>query len=243
MEAEKFQKQYAMQKNKVSILCTRSLQDQLIQKAAACNIEIDAVPFIETAAVNTPQIIQQIQAFALQKIVAVFTSINAVEAVIKHLPAIPDWRIFCLGGITKELAYNFFGEAKVAATAKNATILADKIIQTKTIEEVVFFCGDHRLDELPETLRYNSITVNELVVYTTVQLPVFIEKDYDAFIFFSPSAVHSFFSMNTVPINAIMFSIGKTTTATIQTYCTNKVVTSEWPGKDQMIENIISYFK
>ena len=130
-----------------------------------------------------------------------------------------------------------------SATAKNATILADKIIQTKTIEEVVFFCGDHRLDELPETLRYNSITVNELVVYTTVQLPVFIEKDYDAFIFFSPSAVHSFFSMNTVPINAIMFSIGKTTTATIQTYCTNKVVTSEWPGKDQMIENIISYFK
>lgn len=243
MEAEKFQKQYTMQKNNISILCTRPLQEQLIQKAASGNIQIDTVPFIETVPVNTPQVIQQIHAFALQKIIAVFTSMNAVETVINRLTTIPDWNIFCLGGITKELVYNFFGEAKVAATAKNATVLADKIIQTKVIDEVVFFCGDQRLDELPETLRYNSITVNELVVYTTVQLPVFIEKDYDAFIFFSPSAVHSFFSMNTVPINSVMFSIGKTTTATIQTYCTNKVVTSEWPGKDQMIENIISYFK
>jgi len=243
MAAEQFQKQYAMQKNKYSILCTRSLQEQLIHKAAASNIDIDAVGFIETEAISSVQLIQQIEAFALQKIVAVFTSVNAVEAVIKHLTLIPDWSIFCLGGITKELVYGFFGEANVAATAKNATALADKIIQIKTIEEVVFFCGDQRLDELPETLRYNSITVNELVVYTTVQLPFFIEKNYDAFIFFSPSAVHSFFSMNTVPINAIMFSIGKTTTATIQTYCTNKIVTSEWPGKDQMIENVISYFK
>ena len=190
MEAEKFQKQYAMQKNKISILCTRPLQEQLIQKAAADNIQIDAVPFIETASVNTPQIVQQIQAFALQKIVAVFTSINAVETVIKHLPVIPDWSIFCLGGITKELVYDFFGEAKVSATAKNATVLADKIIQTKAIDEVVFFCGDQRLDELPETLRYNSITVNELVVYTTVQLPVFIENDYDAFIFFRIGRAH-----------------------------------------------------
>ncbi|MEP7319637.1 MAG: uroporphyrinogen-III synthase [Panacibacter sp.] len=232
-----------MQKNKHSILCTRPLQEQLINKAADNNIEIDVATFIKTEAVNTPQLIQQIQAFALQKIVAVFTSMNAVEAVIIHLKAIPDWSIFCLGGITKELVYDFFGETNVAATAKNAAALADKILLSKTIKEIVFFCGDQRLDELPETLRYNNVAVNELVVYTTVQLPVFIEKNYDAVIFFSPSAVHSFFSMNTVPVNVVMFSIGKTTTAIIQTYCTNKVVTSEWPGKEQMIENVISYYK
>ena len=231
-----------MQKNNINILCTRPLNELLIQKATAKNIVIDAVAFIETEATRSPEVIEQIQSFATQKITAVFTSMNAAEAIITKLATVPDWSIYCLGGITKDVAYYFFGEASVAATAKNATALADKIIKKKSIKEVVFFCGDHRLDELPETLRYNNISVHELVVYKTIQLPVYIEKDYDAILFFSPSAVHSFFSMNTISVNSILFSIGKTTTATIQTYCTNKVITSEWPGKDQMIENVIGYF-
>ncbi len=238
----KYQMQSEMQKNKVSILCTRPLNELLIHKAARNNIDIDVVAFIETEPTGNPQIIDKISAYTAQKIIAVFTSMNAVEAVIKHLTFIPNWNIYCLGGITKELVFDFFGEDKVTATAKNASALAEKIMHAPTVTEIVFFCGDHRLDELPETLRHNHIEVNELVVYTTIQLPVFIEKNYTGIIFFSPSAVHSFFSMNTIATNVVLFSIGKTTTATIQTYCGNKIITSEWPGKEQMVENVISYF-
>ncbi len=243
MEEDKYQNQSAMQKNKTSILCTRPLNELLIHKAGRQNIDIDVVAFIETEATNSIEIIQQISVYAEQKISAVFTSMNAVEAVIKHLKTMPQWDIYCLGGITKELVFDFFGEAMVTATAKNASVLADKIMHAQTVKEVVFFCGDHRLDELPETLRHNHIEVKELVVYTTIQLPVFIEKNYTGIIFFSPSAVHSFFSMNTIATNVVLFSIGKTTTATIQTYCSNKIITSEWPGKEQMIENVINYFR
>ncbi len=231
-----------MQKNNIEILCTRPLNELLIQKAFAKNIFIDVVAFVETEPTRAPAILAQIQELANQKITAVFTSTNAVEAIITQFSKVPDWTIYCLGGITKDVVYYFFGEPAVAETAKNATALAEKITRKKSIKEVVFFCGDHRLDDLPEMLRFNNITVHELVVYKTIQLPLFIEKDYDAILFFSPSAVHSFFSMNTIRSGVTLFSIGNTTAATIQTYCANKIIISEWPGKEQMIENVISYF-
>jgi len=166
-----------------------------------------------------------------------------VDAVTSQLTSVPDWRIYCVGGITKETVFNFFGEKTVAGTAKNAKALAEKIILSKDVQHIVFFCGDHRLDELPEMLQANAIAVDEVVVYKTIFISSFITKNYDGIIFFSPSAVHSFFSDNTIATNVVLFSIGNTTTATIKTYCNNKVVTSEWPGKENMIDLVLDYYK
>jgi uroporphyrinogen-III synthase len=191
----------------------------------------------------SPEIIRQIEYCQSQKINVVFTSINAVTAVAVQLTSRPDWTIYSLGGITKETVYRYFSEKSVVATAKNATALAEKIVLRHPMEEVVFFCGDQRLNELPETLLANHIPVKEIAVYTTIETPQPIEKNYSGILFFSPSAVHSFFSVNTINTNVILFSIGKTTTATIRSYCTNTVETSEWPGKQQMIERVIAYFE
>ena len=131
MVDDKYQTQSEMPKNKISILCTRPLNELLIDKAARKNIDIDVVGFIETAPTNVPEIIQQITALSAQKVTAVFTSMNAVEAVIKHLKTMPQWDIYCLGGITKELVFDFFGEAMVTATAKNASHLQKKLYMHK----------------------------------------------------------------------------------------------------------------
>jgi uroporphyrinogen-III synthase len=231
-----------MPTNKISVLCTRLLDGLLLNKAIDKNIYVDAVPFIQTEAINTSELINEIQAISLKKITAVFTSMNAVEAISNHIINKPGWNIFCLGGITKESVSKTFHWISIAGTAKHAATLADRILHHEEIKEVVFFCGDHRLDELPDILRSHNIAVKELVVYSTIQTPVFIERNYDAIIFFSPSAVHSFFSMNTIATDVVLFSIGKTTTATIRSYCANPVITSEWPGKEQMIENVVHYF-
>ncbi len=231
-----------MQENKISVLCTRPLSSMLIQKAALKNIEVNTISFIQTKPVNSNKLIKEIQLYAGKEITVVFTSMNAVEAVIKKLTFKPTWNIYCLGGITKELVSDFFGESSISATARNATALAEKIILSDNINHLIFFCGDHRLDELPEKLKANHIEVEEVVVYTTIQTPVSLGKDYNSIIFFSPSAVHSFFSINTIPTNVVLFSIGKTTTETIHTYCSNFVITSEWPGKEQMIEQVMRYF-
>ncbi len=234
-------KLYGM-RNRVSILCTRLLDDHLLSNAGSKGIHVDTIAFIVTSPVSSPEMIQQVRSLATQEITAIFTSTNAVDAVTKHLPIKPNWAIYCMGGITKESVYNFFGKPAVVATAKNATALTEKIIENKPSTPIVFFCGDQRLDDLPETLRFHQMPVEEVIVYNTLETPQQIEKNYQGIIFFSPSAVHSFFSINTVPTNVVLFSIGKTTTATIQTYCSNKVITSEWPGKEQMIELVVQYY-
>jgi uroporphyrinogen-III synthase len=232
-----------MQLNKIRILSTRPLSQPIIKKAAKSGVQIDTKSFIKTEAIKSPDTIQQIISLAGKKITAVFTSMNAVEAVTANLSSKPDWKIFCMGGATKELVFNFFGEAAVIASARDSSSLSEKIIAAENLSPVVFFCGDQRLDQLPETLKGNKIDITEVQVYTTVQTPHLVEKNYDGIVFFSPSAVHSFFDINTIATDVILFAIGKTTATAINTYVQNELVVSKWPGKEQMIEQVVDYFE
>lgn len=231
-----------MQQNNINILCTRPLDQQFINKAEDHGIHITALPFIDIKPVISSSFSQLVSHFASQKINTVFTSMNAVESVAKHIDENPAWKIFCIGGITREAVSKHFGETSIAASAKNASLLARKII-TDNLKEIIFFCGDQRLDDLPETLRSNNIRVHEVIAYHTLQTPHFVQEDYSSIMFFSPTAVHSFFSVNTIPTNVVLFSIGKTTTSTIHTYCVNQVITSEWPGQENLLEKIFEHYK
>lgn len=229
--------------SKYNLLCTSPLEQSLIDNAAEKGMSIDMVPLIKTESILSPEVIQEIQSFQLQKATVIFTSINAVNAVTQQLTTIPDWTIFSIGGITKEAVYKFFGEKSVVATAKNAAALSEKILTYPAIQDVIFFCGDQRLNELPEKLIARNLHVSEIVVYSTIEIHQQIEKNYSGIAFFSPSAVNSFFSVNTIDTNVVLFSIGKTTTTTIKSYCNNIVETSEWPGKQQLIERAVDYFE
>src|SRR6185369_9706401 len=104
-----------------------------------------------------------------KKITAVFTSINAVEAVSKFISTKTSWKIFCTGGTTKKMVKKIFGEQNIYATAGSAAQLAEKIIENSFIKSVVFFCGDQRRNELPGTLKIKGIEVEELIVYKTIE--------------------------------------------------------------------------
>jgi uroporphyrinogen-III synthase len=227
----------------VNILFTRQLEGMLLQKAASKKILIETVNFIITEAVTDATTIEKIVSHSNQKATVIFTSTNAVEAVKAQVAYQVDWDIYCIGGATKDAVIDAFGEAKIKAVAKSAANLGDKIIAAKNVTKLVFFCGDQRLTTLPETLTANGIEVMEVVVYQTILTPQIVERNYNGIAFFSPSAVHSFFSENTTSTNVIMFAIGKTTAATIASYCANQIVTSEWPGSEQMVEAINNYYE
>src|SRR5690348_10559447 len=230
-----------MLQNNISILSTRPLNEILLSKTAEKGIDITCIPFIKTQTLATPEIVESIQELATQNLHIIFTSMNSVEAVIQQLHTKPNWKIFCIGGATKDVVFTFFDKEQVIATGKNATVLSQKIIASGC-KEVMFFCGDQRLNEIPETLKAHNIKVNELIVYTTVQTPQTIDPNFKGILFFSPSAVHSFFSVNTLPLDVVLFAIGKTTAATIESYCTNKIIASDWPGQESIIDKVLEYF-
>jgi uroporphyrinogen-III synthase len=108
---------------------------------------------------------------------------------------------------------------------------------------VIFFCGDQRRDEMPDQLKINSIKVTEIVVYKTTLTPQKIEKKYEGILFFSPSAVKSFFQINEVPDQTVLFAIGNTTADELKSFSKNKIVTSDVPTRETLIDKVISYFQ
>lgn len=230
-----------MQKNSLNILSTRPLNKQIIEEAAEQNIFIDCISFIETVPVVNKDLEEKIKKLSEKKITAVFTSMNAVEAVKDHLPSKPEWRIFSIGQTTKELIDDFFGSENIVAVANDASTLADIIIENGE-KDIFFFCGDQRRDELPGKLKSKNIKVEEVVVYNTIKTTQKISKEYDAVLFYSPSAVESFFSVNDINRDVTLFAIGYTTADTIKETVKNNIIIAEHPGKEALVKKMIAYF-
>jgi uroporphyrinogen-III synthase len=239
----------------INILCTRLLEAALIEEAAAKGITIQAIPFIEISLLNDDAAVEKIQELCRRRATAIFTSVNAVEAVGRGWKTGPVWDIFCTGWATRERAAALFGGDAIAGTADSAQELAELILQRKGMadgayavaqdagEDLFFFCGDQRRDELPVLLRQHGIRVNEQIVYRTVLTPVRLPEKFDGVVFFSPSAVESFFSMNSAAAGTRMFAIGSTTAEAIKRSCDNSVTISSRPEKETLIREMIDFYE
>ena len=183
-----------MQKHKINILSTRNLPPDILQLAAEKDIEIDCISFIETKSIINGEIKDYINQLAAQNITAVFTSMNAVDAVADVVKGTPSWNVYCIGYATKHLV-NEKLKATIKGEADDGAALAEEVIKNKE-KEVYFFCGNRRRDELPTSLKTEGIHVHEITVYTTNLIQQKISKHYKAILFYSPSAVESFFSVN-----------------------------------------------
>jgi uroporphyrinogen-III synthase len=264
----------------IRILSTRPLEPFLLEQAAQKNIRIDTLSFIVTEPISDPALTRRVRELRSQSLTAIFTSMNAVEAVASLLeqqpapgqgqsstvpPAStqgqsptappdpgqgpsptsspgPSWTIFCIGGATRKLLQAQFRASTIAGTAPDASALAGVILEHSP-SEVFFFCGDQRRDALPEKLQAAGTTVHEWVVYRTTETPRTVEEAYDGVVFFSPSAVRSFFSVNTLPENTTLFAIGHTTAGAIRSHVNNSVITSAIPEKEALVRQMIAHFQ
>ncbi|HYE53242.1 MAG TPA: uroporphyrinogen-III synthase [Chitinophagaceae bacterium] len=232
-----------MQEGTIHILSTRPLDGELVRHAAGQRIVIDTIALIHTETVMNDELRKEVTALSSVPATVVFTSMNAVKAVAALIDNNhPQWNIYCLGEATVELVRKQFHLSCVITTAASGSELADKIIEEGHINEAVFFCGDQRRPELPQKLREHKIAVNEVIVYRTKLTPAKISRQYNGILFFSPSAVESFFSANTVNAQTILFAIGKTTGNTIKKFSSNEVITAEKPGKNVLAQKAIDHF-
>lgn len=220
------------------------METALLEAAKAKDIQIDIVSFIDTTPIQNSGIKEEIGKIVKQPASVVFTSMNAVNSVAAYINGhTPDWNIFCIGNTTRQLAAKYFGDQSIHTVGNNASDLADKMISDKSVKQVVFFCGDQRREELPGKLRQNGITVQEVIVYHTVNTPHRIDKAYDGILFFSPSAVQSFFYANAVLPSTILFAIGQTTADAIKTFTDNLIIESGRPGKEDLVKKMFEFFK
>ncbi|PKP10820.1 MAG: uroporphyrinogen-III synthase [Bacteroidetes bacterium HGW-Bacteroidetes-3] len=216
---------------KKKILSTKKLS--ATQKELLNNFTVDEIELIEIAFNTSIKLTSPIKN-------AVFTSKNAVKSVFDQFSAaeLQFENVYCVGDKTAKFLEE--KNVKVTVKANSSEELADEILLNKNIEEVYFFCGNLRRDDLPEILTENNVKVNEIEVYSTNFKPTKIKNIYDGILFFSPSSVKSYLLKNT-DTQSIAFCIGNTTASEAINDFENVFVADE-PTVENVIKSVNQYF-
>ncbi len=228
------------------ILSTKKLEYS-IRKALEGFAEIREVEFVTIQPVPLSKIQPEIHPwlYSSERLNIAFTSSNAVIDfseffLVNGKWILPDWQIFCLSGVTKTAVTEKLFHARIAATADDAATLAKKITEAG-VKEIIFFCGNNRRNELPSILEDNGIMVREVVVYESELQPRTVSTEIEAILFFSPSAVESFFSANDLPKGVTCFAIGNTTASAVRERVKNLVIVPEKPSQESMLTAVTDF--
>mgnify|MGYP006203408831 FL=1 len=217
-----------------TILSTKNLNQTQLQEFENTSITLIHRDFIQTQ----PKLFTLNQLFSY----LIFTSQNAVEGILNHqdISKIKEKSVLCVGIKTKDLLEkNGF---KVLDCVRGAKALIEVIENQYKKESFTFFCGQNRLDTLPNYFNSNQMIWNTHEVYQTELTPVKIENELDGILFFSPSGVESFFLKNKINPNQVAFCIGETTAETAQKKGFQKVEIANEPSIESVIERAITYF-
>ncbi len=204
--------------SQISILATKTLTDEQRQVFIDADYDLLEQDFIE---VKNNQ-------FQLDKINAnlIFSSQNAVLSLMEQSgwEVLKTKTVFCVGIKTKDLLeQNGFA---VAVYMDYASELSEIITLIYNKESFTFLSGNLRKETLPQALKEAGVTFNEIEVYQTELAPFKIsdQENFDGIMFFSPSAVESYFSNNKIK-KEICFCVGNTTAAALEEL---KIKNIEW---------------
>jgi uroporphyrinogen-III synthase len=231
-------------KSNISIVSTKRLQPAIKAQLLSQHIAVTDYSFIKTTA-GDYKVIKDV---LLQKHCHyVFTSSKAVEVIAEALRyykmQMPENAVvYSLEGKTQKTLLSF--GIKPILTATSAKQLAQMIVRKGLSKSIHFFCTDIRRPELPEILKAENIAVNEAIIYTTDLTPHKIEVDYSGILFFSPSAVQSFFSENKLSKLAACICIGRTTADAVKKYNKKAIIlVADKPLIHSMISKAVQYYK
>ncbi len=205
-------------------------QKQIVLDAAIHIIEED---FIET----------KIKNFELTQVHdnLIFTSQNAVLSILEHSNCddLKKKNVFSVGMKTKDLlTENGFN---VIAYTGYASDLAEIISLIYSKERFTFFSGNLRRDVVPDTLKENGITFNEIEVYQTNITSKKITTKLDGILFFSPSGVESYVQLNSIK-DEMCFCIGETTAEALENKKVKNILIAEKPSIEDVLSEVIEYY-
>lgn len=230
-------------KNNFTILSTKILKPYIKDQLTENDFNVVEHDFIK---IENEDSVDLKEIFSSQPPNYIFTSKNAVKVFANYTAAnkikVDKKSIFfALSGETQQaLTDEGF---KVSIAKDNATALANEIISTSKEKQFVFFCGDKRRNELPEAMYNAGLQLKEVVLYKTILQEKKIEVAYQAVLFFSPSAIKSFFEGNVLAKSVQCFCIGYTTANALKEYkINNKIKVVSFPSQQVMIDEVLHYF-
>lgn len=234
---------------KYKVLATKKLTPALLAEARGFGMDIKELEFISILPLQQNEIAKKLRHITIRKnTFLVFTSSHAVTILDRYLQESSGLNtaasgIYCISGKTYAAVQNAIAlHVPVTGTANDATDLAQLIIKDG-VKELIFFCGNRRRDILPQMTARAGIRMEEIILYHTEETPAPVSEAFDAVLFFSPSGVHSYFSMNAPAEDTVYCAIGKTTANAITGYTDNFILTSEKPEPEQMLHLLRSYFE
>jgi uroporphyrinogen-III synthase len=229
-----------MSKQQFTIFSSRKLSTENKQLFTNHDLQIIDVDLLVYEYLNNEQIKN---ALLLNSNPLVFTSQQAVKSVLnvinKFSLKLPIYDCFCISGITAELATanNF----NVLATAPNSALLATQIIN-KNARQVLFCCGNLKLDDLQNILAEKNIAVNELLVYNKHLQPYKLQQNIAGILFFSPSQIDAFLMQNELAKTTMAFCIGDTTANYLLSKNYTNFQVAKHSSLNEVIEMAIEYF-
>ena len=175
----------------------------------------------------------------------IFTSKNAVNIILnnsKIKKKLIDKNIFCVGESTAELIIN--NNLNLIKSKQNSKKLSKYIVANfkNSKDSFTYFSGKKRLLKLENILNKNNIKIIIHEVYDTLLTPKKINNHYDGIIFYSPSAVKSFFKGNNSFKNTYGFCLGNTTAIELKNYSDSFSVAKS-NSEENMLVSINKYFK
>lgn len=161
-------------------------------------VKVDFRPFIQVEPIDLREFRKQ-KIDILQHTAIIFTSRNAVDHFFHlcrelKMEMPPDMKYFCISDQTSNYLqkYIVIRKRKIFAGAKSTADLLD-IVKKHRNEKFLFPCSDIRKNDIPDYLKSNGFTFNEVMIHRTVAANLSDLKDvyYDILAFFSPSGINS----------------------------------------------------
>ena len=169
---------------------------------------------------------------------SIFTSKNAVKALRSSIPDLDPsgLRCICVGSGTGKMLRKWgFSVLEEAPTAEHLCL---RIQKQYARDSFVYYCGNKRLNLIPNTLTALGVKWKEVIAYRTTLNRQYFKDPFEAVLFFSPSGVESFMSVNKIA-GATGYCIGKTTAKALEKY-TQKIIQANNPTMQGLIERVIA---
>lgn len=219
----------------IKVLFTKKIAQQKLDKQLTENFQSDSFDFIQIEYLDLKKIKSEINSKTKLYIVS---SIRAAKCAVKLGL---NGTYYVVGEKSAELLRkNNYKVEHIALTAKDLVSFFDSNV--KEVSSFNFLCSKIRGETIPNGLKKLGHQIHEIVCYNTFSKSIEIENNYDAYAFFSPSGVKSYFKQYDIPEKACIFAIGETTAKEIKKWTKKEVLISNIPETKPLLQTIKEYF-